>query len=59
MNLPVILTALGIWLFSDAWFSIVTYVGKPGQTILKDHSIRIIRGLIGVALVIIAVIEPN
>ena len=40
---------LGMWIFSDAWFSIHTYWGKEG---FKEHYIRIIRLLCGIGLMI-------
>jgi len=42
----------GMWLLCDGQVSLSTYVGRPGQSWKKDHSIRIIRCLIGVMLMI-------
>lgn len=42
----------GMWLFTDGWFSLATYIGRPEQRWLKDHSIRIIRMLLGVFLMV-------
>lgn len=44
----------GTWLLCDAIFSLMLYVGKDGQSWLKDHSIRIIRGFIGIVLIWVA-----
>ncbi len=49
----------GMWLFSDAVYSILLYLtapgydGKPKQTWARDHSIRVIRGLLAIILVVI------
>lgn len=54
---PVLLAILGTWLISDAIYSIILYLGQPNfdgvkrQTWLRDHSIRIVRGLIGLTLI--------
>ena len=50
---PYIVGLIGIWLLCDGWFSLNLYVGKPKQSWLKDHSIRIIRMVIGIYLVAI------
>lgn len=49
---------MGMWLFCDAVFSISIYLNKAGyhgekQTWRRDHWIRIIRALCGVALIVI------
>ena len=41
----------GIWLFSDALFSLALYIGKPGELWFKNHGVRLLRLVIGVALV--------
>ena len=48
-----ILLLVGMWLLSDGWFSLSLYMGKENQSWIKDHSIRIIRIVIGVGLIII------
>ena len=40
---------LGMWIFSDSFFTIHTYWGKEG---FKEHYIRIIRLLCGIGLMI-------
>jgi len=44
---------MAMWLFCDAWISLSLYIGRPGQTWAKDHSIRVIRGLVAIALMVI------
>ena len=39
---------LGAWLVLDAAISLWLYVGRPGETWRSHHSIRVVRGLIGV-----------
>lgn len=48
-----VLGLLGMWLFCDGWFSLSIYVGIEDQDWFKDHLIRIIRCLIGIALMLI------
>lgn len=48
----VIIKMLGVWLFSDAQVSLAMYLNKPGQTWLKDHSIRVIRMIIAIVLML-------
>lgn len=43
----------GMWLFCDGWISLSLYIGKPNQSWLKDHVIRVIRLLIGIWLMVI------
>lgn len=47
-----ILGLIGMWLFSDAWYSLVLYKDK-GEPFWKCHSIRIIRGILGIAVIVI------
>lgn len=44
---------IGMWIFCDAWFSLSLYIGRADQKWLKDHSIRVIRLLSGIALIVI------
>lgn len=50
---------IGMWIFSDAILSITLYLnspsydGSPKQTWAKDHWVRVIRALCGIALIII------
>ncbi len=53
MNMGYFLGLGGVWLFADALFSLGCYLGKPGQSIWKDHIIRYIRGVIAIALMAI------
>ena len=38
---------LGAWLLLDSVISIAYYLHKPGETWIKNHSVRVMRGLIG------------
>lgn len=55
---PVALAIMGTWLFSDALYSIALYLTAPGcegvkrQTWKRDHWIRVVRGLIGLILIL-------
>jgi hypothetical protein len=47
----------GMWLMADAWYSIGLYMnaesyGGKKQTWARDHYIRVIRGVIGVFLMV-------
>ncbi len=54
---PVHLAILGTWLFSDAIYSLMLYLTAPGcegvkqQTWKRDHWLRVVRGIIGLALI--------
>ena len=45
-----LLVIFGVWLFTDALYSILTY---PNERFWRNHSFRVIRGLIGIWLVMI------
>ena len=50
---------IGMWLISDALFSLLVHTKPPlseHQTLLRDHSIRLARLACGVALVIMGAI---
>jgi len=47
---------IGLWIFSDAWYSLVLYSGK-NEPFWKCHSIRVIRGLLGIALIVIGAVR--
>ncbi|MFA4917011.1 MAG: hypothetical protein WC560_10120 [Syntrophales bacterium] len=47
-----IIGVIGTWLVSDGWYSLVLYKDK-GEPFWKCHSIRVIRLLIGIALMVI------
>jgi hypothetical protein len=51
--LSVVLVGLGLWLIVDGVFSIVKY---PKQT-FPEQLIRVIRATVGVAIVIIGIVE--
>jgi len=51
--LSIVLVGLGLWLVLDGVFSIVKY---PKQT-FPEQLIRIIRAVVGVAIVLIGIIE--
>ncbi|MAH50439.1 hypothetical protein CMI37_31750 [Candidatus Pacearchaeota archaeon] len=50
---------IGLWLFSDAILSITLYLnapsydGSPKQSWRKDHWVRAVRALCGIALMVI------
>jgi len=54
-----LLGILGTWLLSDAIYSFSLYVnapsydGTPRQTFKKDHWVRLVRGIIGILIIII------
>jgi hypothetical protein len=58
MKLDCILTGIGVWLLSDAIYSLLLYLtaenynGKR-QSWARDHSIRIVRAILAVAIVAI------
>ena len=43
----------GMWFFCDAIFSLCLYVGKPEERWLKNHAVRLIRLVMGIALMIL------
>lgn len=49
---PTIIRMLGVYLVTDGWFSLNCYIGKAGQVWWRDHSIRIVRILIGITMMI-------
>ena len=49
------LGVIGIWVFSDGWYSLVLYRDK-GEPFLRCHSIRVIRMALGLILVIMGAI---
>ena len=53
MLLSYALGILGTWLVADGIVSIVFYYGKNDETWIKNHSIRLIRIVIGILLIII------
>ncbi len=53
---PVWIAILGTWLFGDAIYSILLYLTAEGysgkkQTWARDHWVRVVRGVIGLALI--------
>ena len=40
---------IGMWIFCDGWISLALYIPEK-QSWLRDHSIRIIRCLLGIVL---------
>ncbi len=52
-----VLRLMGVWFFPDGWFSLACYIGKPGQSWIKDHSIRVIRMGLGILLIVIGAIN--
>jgi len=53
MPLSAVLVGLGLWLVIDGVFSIVKY---PKQT-LPEQLIRVIRAIVGIAIVVVGIIE--
>ena len=53
MLLSYTLGILGTWLVADGIVSVVFYYGKTDETWIKNHSIRLIRLVIGISLIII------
>jgi len=49
---PITLAIIGTWLFCDGWISLSLYIGRENQSWIKDHSIRIIRLVLGLFLMI-------
>ncbi len=53
-----LLIGIGVWIISDAilswtlYLNAPSYEGSPKQTFWRDHWVRAVRGLMGVALVI-------
>jgi len=43
---------IGVWILSDAFYSLLLYVGKPEEKWLKHHSIRIVRAILAVLLIL-------
>ncbi len=53
---PIWIAILGTWLVSDAIYSILLYLTADGhtgkaQTWRRDHWVRVVRGIIGLALI--------
>lgn len=46
--------AIGVWVVADGVSSLYTYIGKDGQSWWKDHSLRILRMVVGIVLIILA-----
>ena len=42
----------GVWLLIDSVISILMYRKRPGQTWERDHSVRVIRGLLSLGLMV-------
>ena len=53
MLLSYALGILGTWLIADGTASIVLYYGKKDETWVKNHCIRLIRIVVGIAIIII------
>ena len=51
-----ILIGIGTWLIADAVSSLWTYTSKErrgDQSWLRDHSLRVLRGVLGLVLIVI------
>jgi small-conductance mechanosensitive channel len=44
---------IAVWLLSDAVYSIFYYIDNPSEKWIKNHSFRIIRGILAIILMII------
>ena len=44
------LSLIGCWLFCDSIISLTLYIGKPDEQWIKNHSIRLIRGILSIIL---------
>jgi hypothetical protein len=59
--IPKVIVAFGVWLLSDAIYSWVLYLNSqswrgPRQDFIHDNWVRLVRGLIGIALIAIGFI---
>lgn len=54
----ILLSSVGVWNITDAWYSIVTWFGKdtPTGKPVHDLVIRVVRGLLGCLLLRLAYI---
>ncbi len=57
-----IIGIIGTWILGDACYSLMLYLTAPGhsgaqQTWARDHFVRVIRGLLGIALMVIGAIR--
>jgi len=43
---------MGMWCLTDGWFSLSLYLKDPNQKWYKDHYIRVIRMIVGIALIV-------
>ncbi len=52
----ILLSSVGVWNITDAWYSIVTWLGKDTPTGKPKHDlvIRVVRGLLGLLLLWLA-----
>ncbi len=51
------LGCIGTWIFSDALYSLLLYISADGhsgkkQTWMRDHWVRVVRGILGITLVL-------
>jgi len=42
---------IGWWLFLDSLISVLYYIRRPNETWKKNHSLRLIRGAMSLALI--------
>ena len=43
----------GMWIAADGIYSLLLYIPRAGQSWLRDHSLRLVRLGVGVALIVI------
>jgi len=52
-----LLVGIGMWILADSVASLYTYTGKgekaQGQSWFRDHSLRVVRGICGIVLMVI------
>ena len=52
-----LLVGIGVWLLSDAVYSITLYLnapsydGKPKQTFRQDHWVRVLRAILAITII--------
>ena len=60
-KLDTILTAIGVWLLSDAIYSYTLYAHSQSwrgdrQNFANDHWVRVIRALLGLLLIVLGIV---
>ncbi len=55
----ILLVVIGMWMITDAWFSLSVHWKRDGQTFWKDQIIRIVRLFFGLLLIFMAYVFGN